>query len=146
MKTNFKNIHIGQFITQRVKECDVDNVRICKFFGCSQAEVDQMYTMQNLCTELLLKWSKLLRYDFFRLYTQHLVLYSPPESSEKKENTVSASLPLFRKHIYTKELISFVIEQINRGEMNKNEVISKYRIPKTTLYKWPSKYNHKLNA
>lgn len=142
MKTDFKNIHIGQFIAKRVKECDMDNVRICNFFSCSQQEVEEMYIKQDLSSDMLLKWSKLLRYDFFRLYTQHLVLYSPPDSSERKEDTVSKALPVFRKHIYTKELISFVIDQINIGEMNKNDVITKYRIPKTTLYKWLSKYNH----
>lgn len=141
MKTDFKDIHIGQFIVKRVQECDMDNVRICNFFRCSQEEVEEMYKKQDLGTELLLKWSKLLSYDFFRLYTQHLILYSPPEGGEKKNEPVSTSLPMFRKHIYTKELISFVIDQINIGAMNKSEVMSRYRIPKTTLYKWLSKYN-----
>ncbi|MDR6458732.1 hypothetical protein J2786_001825 [Chryseobacterium vietnamense] len=143
MKTDFKDIRIGQFIAKRVQECDMDNVRICNFFRCSQEEVEEMYKKQDLCTELLLKWSKLLSYDFFRLYTQHLILYSPPEGGEKKNEPVSTSLPMFRKHIYTKELISFVIDQINTGAMNKSEVMSRYRIPKTTLYKWLSKYNPK---
>ncbi|RXM41311.1 transposase [Chryseobacterium sp. CH21] len=146
MKTDFRNIHIGHLIAERVEECNMDNVRICNFFSYSQEEVDEMYTKKNLCTELLLKWSKLLCYDFFRLYTQHLILYSPPERSGEKEVSVPTSLPLFRKHIYTKELISFVIEQINIGAMNKNEVITKYRIPKTTLYKWLSKYNSRIIA
>ena len=64
MKTDFKDIRIGQFIAKRVQECDMDNVRICNFFRCSQEEVEEMYKKQDLCTELLLKWSKLLSYDF----------------------------------------------------------------------------------
>ncbi len=33
-----------------------------------------MYKQKNLDTEMLLKWSKLLEYDFLRIYSQHLIL------------------------------------------------------------------------
>ena len=29
------------------------------------------------------KWSKILEYDFFRIYTQHLILYAPPSAETK---------------------------------------------------------------
>ena len=56
------------------------------------------------------------------------------------ENKTSA--PQFRKNIYTKEVIDFILEQISTEEMTKNQVIERYRIPKTTLYKWISKYGN----
>ncbi|SHF68269.1 transposase [Chryseobacterium vrystaatense] len=142
MKINLKNINVGNLIAERVGECDIDMFRICNFFNCTEDEILKMYKEESLSTDLLLKWSKLLSYDFFRLYTQHLVLYSPPDGSEKISGTKSAILPTFRKNIYTKELISFVMEQLNTGAMKRNQVIEEYRIPKTTLYKWLSKYNH----
>jgi hypothetical protein len=49
-------------------------------------------------------------------------------------------LPQFRKNIYTRELIDFILEKMEKGEMTKAEII-RYKIPKTTLYKWISKYS-----
>ena len=105
-----------------------------------------MYKVPSLDTELLLKWSKILDYDFFRLYTQHLILYAPLSAvDEKTKVKKKSSLPQFRKNIYTKEIINFVLEQINTKEMTKTEVMKRYGIPKTTLYKWISKYKNLSN-
>lgn len=138
---NFKNIHIGILINQAVTESGIEMSRICNFFKCKEKEVTEMYQAKSLDTEILLKWSKLLEYDFFRIYTQHLILYAPPVKQEENENNEKSSLPQFRKNIYTKEIIDFILEQISNGKMTKNEVIERYRIPKTTLYKWISKYS-----
>nr|WP_262911657.1 transposase [Chryseobacterium sp. PS-8] len=114
--------------------------RICNFFDCDEEKIQMMYISESLETDLLLKWSKLLKFDFFRIYTQHLILYSPPQSSVAKNNKNSA-LPQFRKNIYTKEIIEFILELIEKGEKNKKEIIDEYRIPKNTLYKWINKYS-----
>ncbi|WP_338081658.1 hypothetical protein [Empedobacter brevis] len=111
---------------------------------CTEQQVEKMYEMESLDTEVLLKWSKLLEYDFFRLYSQHLILYAPVESrtyvySNKNRNS---SLPRFRKNIYTKEMIDYILNKVNTGELNKSEIIERYNIPKTTLYKWISKYKN----
>ena len=98
-----------------------------------------MYTRENLPTDVLLKWSKLLEYDFFRMYSQHLILYAPPSANEKTERQ-KTTLPQFRKNIYTKEVIDFILEMIKTGEKTKTQVIEEYNIPKTTLYKWISKH------
>ena len=100
-----------------------------------------MYESKSLDTELLLRWSKLLEYDFFRIYSQHLILYAPISADEKaNQQNVNTSLPQFRKNIYTKEIIDFILEQIEKKEMTKNQIMERYRIPKTTLYKWISKH------
>ena len=142
---NFKNIHIGILINQAVTESGIEMSRICNFFKCKEKEVTEMYQAKSLDTEILLKWSKLLEYDFFRIYTQHLILYAPPVKQEENENNKKSSLPQFRKNIYTKEVIDFILGQIQSKEMTKNEVMERYRIPKTTLYKWISKYGNSKN-
>jgi len=139
---NFKNIHIGQMVKKGVTESGIEISRICNFMKCTEEEINQMYLLENLPTDVLLKWSKLLEYDFFRLYSQHLIFYAPPSSEEKIKTKTKNILPQFRKNIYTKEVISFILEQISTGEMTKNEVMEKYKIPKTTLYKWISKYKN----
>ena len=138
---NFKNIHIGTLINQAVTESGIAMSRICNFMKCEEEEVKQIYLQENLSTDILLKWSKLLEYDFFRIYSQHLILYAPVSADNENTKTQKTNLPQFRKNIYTKEIIDFILEQISSGEMTKTQVMEKYKIPKTTLYKWISKYN-----
>lgn len=138
---DFKNLHIGFTIKQKILENNIDIVRICKFMKCSEEEIQKMYDSKSLDSDVILRWSKLCEYDFFRIYTQHLILYSPPVNINKnKPSNNKHKLQQFRKNIYTVELIDFVLQRIKSGEMTKNDVISLYRIPKTTLYKWISKY------
>lgn len=85
---NFKTINIGTLINQRVTESGIEMSRICNFLKCSEEEIKEMYAQKNLPTDILLKWSKLLDYDFFRIYTQHLILYSPPSSDVKSEKQI----------------------------------------------------------
>ncbi|MFP3598699.1 helix-turn-helix domain-containing protein [Chryseobacterium sp. SIMBA_029] len=103
-----------------------------------------MFAQENLSTYILLKWSKLLEYDFFRVYSHHLVLYSPQRRRNgdiKHEKIPQQSVvPQFRKSLYTKEIIAFILELISSGEKSKKEIIEEYNIPKTTLYKWLHKY------
>jgi len=141
---NFKNIHIGNIIETRVFESGIELSRICQFMKCSEEEINEMFLQQNLLTDVLLKWSKLLEYDFFRIYCQHLILYAPPSGEKTSDLTVKSSLPVFRKSLYTQEIINYILDEISSGAMTKNEVIEKYRIPKTTLHKWISKNKGKL--
>ncbi|WP_160135961.1 transposase [Chryseobacterium sp. c4a] len=139
---NFKNIHIGGFISIRIKETETDISRICNFFKLSILEIEKMLDQKSLDSDILLKWSKILEYDFFRLYSQHLILYAPPSSSECKVEVKSAKYisPQFKKNLYTREIIDFILELIRSGEKTEQQIIDDYKIPKTTLYKWKSKY------
>jgi hypothetical protein len=135
---SLKEIHIGEFIYKLVIESEIEMLRICNFLHCTENEVNEMYTQKSIDTEILLRWSKLLKYDFFRLYVQHLILFSPSSSSAKEDK--KTSMPQFRKSIYTKEIIEFVLELLHNNEKTKLQIIEEYRIPKTTLYKWIEKY------
>lgn len=140
MNSNFRNIHIGKLIHLRVKENNIDLPRICNFMKCTEAEINEMYTQENLSTDLLLRWSKLLEYDFFRLYSQHLILYAPPSASISRE-TDTSKLPRFRKNIYTREMIDFILEQLDKQAKTKRQIADEYGIPYTTLCKWVAKHN-----
>lgn len=137
---NFKNIHIGNLIAKKAAESKIEILRICNFFKCSEEEIEKMYQSKSLGAEIILKWSKLLEYDFFRLYSQHLILYAPSCRENRTVEPESTALPQFRKNIYTKEIIEFMLELIQNGEKTKHQVIEEYKIPKTTLYKWITKY------
>lgn len=138
---NFENIHIGALIKKRKDELNIDQLRIRNFLKTDEKEIEKMYMARSLDTEIVLRWSKLLEYDFFRIYSQHLILYAPCASHHQKSNQKKIStLPHFRKNIYTVEIIDFILELIKTGNKTIKEVNEEYRIPKTTLHKWVNKY------
>lgn len=137
---NFKNIHIGEFIKRRIIELKLDMNRICNFMQCTENEIVKMYEMESLDGTVLLKWSKLLEYDFFRIYSQHLILFAPPASLNYSIENKKSELPRFRKNIYTKQIIQFMLELITTGKKTTQQIILEYKIPKNTLYNWIKKY------
>ncbi len=102
----------------------------------------QMYLQESMNTLVLLRWSKLLEYDFFRIYSQHIILFSPFSKIEEQEKAVlkEAKIPVLKKSIYTREIIDFILELIENGTYTKAQICDRYNIPKTTLYKWIAKY------
>ena len=48
---------------------------------------------------------------------------------------------MFRKNIYTKEIIDFILELIKTKTKTTTEITQLYGIPKTTLHNWIKKYN-----
>lgn len=135
---NVKDIHIRDLLYKKVKEEEIEINRICKFLQKTENEIVEMYSRKSVDSEMLLKWSKLLEYDFFRLYSSHLILYAPPSNPIKKEK--QSQLPHFRKSLYTKEIIDYILELLETHQMTTKEIINQYRIPKSTLNKWISKY------
>lgn len=142
MHGNFKNIHIGKLIELRMRECDIGINRAAAFLKVSEGDIEQMYTQKYLNCEVLLRWSKLLKYDFFRLYSQHLILYSPQDSNKEKRKLKSnqSQLPAFKKNIYTKEVIIYLVELVDSGKKTYQQIQDKYNIPKTTVLRWRDKY------
>ncbi|WP_080776724.1 transposase [Chryseobacterium phocaeense] len=143
MQNNFKTISIGELIRQKVIEDQIDILRICNFLNKTEEEIEKMYLCEHMDTGVLLRWSKLLKYDFFRLYSQHLILYAPPLAEKPETKKKVTALPEFRKNIYTTEVIYFILELLKTGAKTKQDIINDYKIPKTTLYKWISKYSNK---
>ncbi len=141
-KENFKHIHIGKYLQARVEDLQIPLDRISNFLNVTHEEIESMYQSESIDSHQLLRWCKLLEYDFFRLYSQHLILYSSPTKKDAtaSDKKTSHHLPAFRKHIYTKEIIDFMLELINTGQKTRQEIITEYRIPKTTLYKWIAKH------
>lgn len=136
---NFKDIHIGEIVFELINERNIEMSRVCNFLHCSETELTKMFTLKSLDTDDLLRFSKLLKYDFFRIYSQHLILYSPKigvyNSSSEKLKT-----PQFRKNIYTKEIIDYILELIDNQDKSVKQIVEDYGIPKTTVHRWINKY------
>ena len=86
---NYKDFHIGNLIELLVAERGIDLPRICNFLKCNETDVLEMYQSKSINTDNLLRWSKLLQYDFFRLYTQHLILFSAKNYDSTKSDELS---------------------------------------------------------
>lgn len=137
-----KNIHIGSLIKKRVNELDIDTSRIIAFFKTyTEEEIKAQFKSKSILTDDLLKWSKLLEYDFFRIYSQHIILFSPlPKNSSKTTSFTSSVLPSFRKSVYTKDIIDFVLDLYTTENKKIQEISNEYNIPKNTIHNWIKKY------
>ena len=140
---NHKDIHIGSLIKTIVQLKGIEENRILKFFNLTnQEEIAAMYHAKSLQSDDILKWSKLLEYNFFIVYHTHLQLYAPLAATarinDKQKNDATKGLN-FIKNIYTNEIKQFIIDLVRTNKLSINEVITQYNIPKTTLYKWLKK-------
>lgn len=141
MEFKFKEIHIGSLIAALFKERAIDTDRALKFLDLKEDQLNKIFNQKSIDSNLLLRFSKLLEYDLFRVYTQHLVLYAPPTTLNiKVTDNLKSTIPQFRKNVYTKEIIEFIVDLIVTKNKTVQEVITQYNIPKTTVYKWLSKH------
>lgn len=141
----YKDIYIGQLIKERVDEKEIPMERICNFMNKDEEFIENVYLSKSIDSDLLLRWSKLLEYDFFRPYSSHLILYAPPSAVNKNQQR-SEKIPYFRKNIYTQEIKEFIMKRIHSGEMTQSDVIKEYSIPKSTLHRWLQKTNNTNNG
>ena len=140
--TKFKDIHIGTLIKIRMQECNVSIERAALFLKMDEDDIELFFEQQSINTELLLRWSKLLEYDFFRIYTQHLILFSPqdPNKKKRKENLEETKLPIFKKNIYTQEVIEYLVDLVESGKKTFRDIQDEYNVPSTTVFRWSNKY------
>ena len=140
---NFKNIHIGSEIERLVKLKKLSVSRVCLYLNCSSKDIEFMYKQESLDSKILLKWCKLLEYNLFMFYHSHLQLYSPKSTKTKvgsDELKNKREEDLFRKNLYSEDLKVWILEKWNSKELTAKEIIEKYQIPRTTLYRWRRKH------
>jgi predicted transcriptional regulator len=136
-----RDIHIGDIISKILEIKRINKKDFGQSIDASIFEIKNILKGKSMDTNLLLKCSKVLRYDFFRLYSSHLMLHhgiSNSMSNKKEQNNIDGIN--IRKNVYTKELILYLISKVRNKEMTTKEVINKFGIPRTTFYKWLQKY------
>lgn len=144
---NFKDIHIGKLIQERMSECNIDIDRACNFLKVSEEIIMQMFDEKSLDSEILLHWSKLLEYDFFRIYSQHLILYAPQDTNKaSRKKDKKTSLPVFKKNIYTHEVIMYLVDLVKSGRKSMRNIQQEYNIPSTTILRWVNKYGNNAES
>jgi hypothetical protein len=141
---DFKKIHLGKVIKDLVQELDISEEFIMQRIKCDKNMLQSYYKSENIDVKSMLKWSKILRFDLFRLYSMHLMLHHGI-SMKPKNKQIKKELGL-RKNVYTHEMKIFIINQIRNNAITISGAIEKYSIPKTTIYKWLKQiaYDEKL--
>ncbi|WP_313376241.1 helix-turn-helix domain-containing protein [Chishuiella sp.] len=126
----------------RVSELNIDTKRIINFFKnkYTEEQILEQYEKKSIDSNDLLKWSKLLEYDFFRIYSQHIILFAPLSKEINKDSKKDSKLPQFKKNIYTIEIIEFVLDIYKNENKTIQEISKEYNIPKNTIRNWINKY------
>ena len=99
---DFQDIHIGIHIEHIAKVKNVSVLRASLYFKCSPHDILEMYKKKSLDSSLLLKWCKLLNYNFFMIYHSHLQIFASSASRAKlDEKEIKKSYPEYvLKRIY----------------------------------------------
>lgn len=135
---NYKTIHIGKIIKQRMLESCCKEDDFFSAFRISKKEMQNIFDSESINSEVLLEICKILNYNFFRIYSQHLSMYS--NCYQSKSNLRKPKKLIINKSIYNREIINFVLELIKTRTKTEQQIINEYNIPKTTLLKWIRKY------
>lgn len=136
---NYKSIHIGSCIQKVAEVRNLSVSRACIFLKCSHQDILDMYTQKALESDLLLRWCKLLDYNFFMMYHTHLQLYAPSASGTRFSKHIQPDQIegfVFRKNIYSPDIIDWILNKLKKGELSPKDVMEKYHIPRTTIYRW----------
>lgn len=72
MENNVNTLVIGERIKQELKKQGKTSVWLSKQLGCHRTNVYKIYSRATIDTGMLLHISKLLGYDFFKLYSEQL--------------------------------------------------------------------------
>ncbi|KAB1229649.1 transposase [Chryseobacterium viscerum] len=120
-------------VYEKVLEKEIGSARIQDLFKCSQDGIQKIYKGNSMDTEILLRWCKLLKYNFFWIYVQDPILF--PLHTTMNSKSKNADSPVFRKNIYSKEIIECILEVLDKKQKIKSQIIEEYRIPRAILYK-----------
>ena len=147
---DYKKIHIGKHIKYVAEFKNLSISRACVFLKCSHQDILEMYTKESIECNLLVKWCKLLDYNFFMFYHSHLQLYKP-SAAIAKLSSIEKQQPeirnyIFKKNLYMPEIIDWIIEKFNSNELTIKEIIEDYNIPRTTIYRWIKKANQNIDG
>lgn len=65
-------IHIGKLIRQKMEERHLTVVWLAQHLSCSRTNVYKMFDRYSIDTEVLMKLSAVLDFDFFGLYSDEI--------------------------------------------------------------------------
>jgi len=70
-------IHIGETIRKRAKELRIGATELADMINTSRSNIYWLYKRKHIDGELLMKLSRALKFNFFKLYRDEMVLDEP---------------------------------------------------------------------
>lgn len=68
-------IHLGREIHEKVLNSNLTKKQIMTYFRCSDSKVNSMYHSEHMKSDLIMKWSILLDFDFFQFFSSSFIKY-----------------------------------------------------------------------
>jgi len=96
---SIQNIHIGSIIEKKLREKSIIITEFADKIGCTRSNVNDIFTRKSIDTELLIRISKALEYDFIRNIYYGEELSYPISISIKTEEDLLKKLNLLEEFI-----------------------------------------------
>ena len=74
-------IHIGEKIRQKAKELRIGPTELARLINTSRSNIYWLYTRKHRDGEMLIKLSRVLKYNFFKMYHDDDVLGKDPATT-----------------------------------------------------------------
>ena len=79
-------IHVGEKIKARAKELRIGSTELAKSINTSKQNIYGIFKRESIDTDLLQKFCKVLKYDFFTLFSNQKL---PPNNDKKGRSYIS---------------------------------------------------------
>ena len=77
-------MHIGKLIREKVKEKHKTSVWLAQQMSYSRTNIYKLYDKKSIDTDVLFRISAILDFDFFSLYSEHMLKGDCPMGQERK--------------------------------------------------------------
>ena len=77
-------MHIGKLIKEKVKEKNKTSVWLAQQMSYSRTNIYKLYDKKSIDTDVLFRISAILDFDFFSLYSEHMLKGDCPMGQERK--------------------------------------------------------------
>lgn len=108
-------IHIGQEIKKMAKAQDIGATRLAELTDQTRSNVNNIFTRKTIDVELLLTISKILKHDFFSLYTKKLkregAVETPKDAEAADIETLREKLELQTQNAINQQRYIHLLEE-----------------------------------
>lgn len=112
MKNQIKRekIHIGKLIKDRFSKSELSIDEFADLIGCNRDNAYNIFRRERLHTDQLLKISKILKFDFFRVYSEYIT------NETMMQVCITINIP--KEEIEKGNICAYCEKSKNRKEIN----------------------------
>jgi plasmid maintenance system antidote protein VapI len=90
-----RQIIIGSLIKEKFKDSGLSISEFASLIACESRNIQKIFNKEHLSVDLLLKISEALKFDFFKIYSEYLLLEEKQScSSDESHIRFEVSIPI----------------------------------------------------